>query len=296
MVKYRGSSAFTCSSLRHRWPASCCGGAWMWLGFAVIYGGHDPGRRVPRRHTTRNPPTAASAAAELAAVLRAAGPARALRRDGMDGRVGRPARPRRLGAGEPRPRPVRAPRGDVALALAGRHPVGGITFAALGTNVGHELTHRTPTAAPWSPVAGCSLSRSMPSSPSSTSTGITVASPRRPIPRRRDAANTSMASCCARCSGRRSSAFELERNRLQTLGHGTWSLHNRYLRGWLMSALIVAAFGIGGRCGRRRHLRAVSACRPLGARGRQLFRALRAGRAILTSRSNRATPGIPTSA
>ena len=44
--------------------------------------------------------------------------------------------------------------------------------------------------------------------------------------------------------GQTKSAFELERNRLQTLGHGTWSLHNRYLRGWLMSAAIVAAFGL----------------------------------------------------
>ena len=77
--------------------------------------------------------------------------------------------------------------------------------------------------------------------------------------------------------GQTRSAFELERNRLRTLGHGTWSLHNRYLRGWLMSAAIVAAFVLAAGAAGVVDLRAVGAGRPLGARGRQLLRALRPG-------------------
>ena len=42
--------------------------------------------------------------------------------------------------------------------------------------------------------------------------------------------------------GQTRSAAALERRRLKTLGHATWSIHNRYLRGWLMSALIAGAF------------------------------------------------------
>ena len=114
----RGSWPFTCSPLATL-AGILLGGAWMWLGFVVIYGVMIRGRRVPRRllRGARLPP---SAAAELAALSRAAGPVRALRRDGVDGGIGRPARPRRLGAGRIWHRPVRAPRGHRSLALARR--------------------------------------------------------------------------------------------------------------------------------------------------------------------------------
>ena len=120
----------------------------------------------------------------------------------------------------------------------------GITFAALGTNIGHELTHRTTD--PGAMVAGRWL------------LAITfdaefaiehvyghhrrLATPADPASARRGEHFYSY--LLRSVFGQTQSAFELERNRLQTLGHGTWSLRNRYLRGWLMSALIVAAFGL----------------------------------------------------
>ena len=77
--------------------------------------------------------------------------------------------------------------------------------------------------------------------------------------------------------GQTRSAFELERGRLQKLGHGTWSAHNRYLRGWVMSAALVVAFGACRRPGRCRDLPADGDRGPVRARGRQLLRALRPG-------------------
>ena len=99
-----------------------------------------------------------------------------------------------------------------------------------------------PTAAPCSPVAGCWRSPSMPSSRSSTCTAITAGWRRPPIPPRRVAASISIATCCVRSLASRAVRSNSSASGCDTLGHGTWSLHNRYLRGWLMSAAIVAAF------------------------------------------------------
>jgi alkane 1-monooxygenase len=116
----------------------------------------------------------------------------------------------------------------------------GITFAALGTNVGHELTHRTTDrgamfAGRWllaltfdaefaiEHVYGHHRRLATPADPATARRGEHF-----------------YRYLLRSVTGQSRSAFA--RQRLDTLGHGTWSLHNRYLRGWLMSAAIVAAF------------------------------------------------------
>ncbi len=120
----------------------------------------------------------------------------------------------------------------------------GITFAALGTNIGHELTHRTTDRGAM--VAGRWLLAITFDAEFSIEHVYghhrRLATPADPASARRGEHFYSY--LLRSVLGQTKSAFELERNRLQTLGHGTWSLHNRYLRGWLMSALIVAAFGL----------------------------------------------------
>lgn len=122
----------------------------------------------------------------------------------------------------------------------------GITFAALGTNVGHELTHRTSDRGAM--VAGRWL------------LAITfdaefaiehVYGHHRRLATSEDPASARRGEhfysfLWRSVLGQTKSAFALERQRLQTLGHATWSAHNRYLRGWLMSAAIVGAFAIAG--------------------------------------------------
>lgn len=117
-----------------------------------------------------------------------------------------------------------------------------LTFAAVGTNIGHELTHRTADrgamlAGRWllaltfdaefsiEHVYGHHRRLATPADPASARRGEHFYSflPRSVL-------------------GQTRSAFELERGRLRTLGHGVWSWHNRYLRGWLMSAAIAGAF------------------------------------------------------
>jgi hypothetical protein len=120
----------------------------------------------------------------------------------------------------------------------------GLTFAAVGTNIGHELTHRTidrgaMLAGRWllaltfdaefaiEHVYGHHRRLATPADPATARRGEQF-----------------YAFLVRSVVGQTRSAFDLERGRLETLGLGTWTLHNRYLRGWLMSAVIVAAFGL----------------------------------------------------
>jgi hypothetical protein len=122
----------------------------------------------------------------------------------------------------------------------------GITFAALGTNVGHELTHRTTDRGAM--VAG----RWLLAVTFDAEFAIEhVYGHHRRLATTADPASARRgehfyAFLLRSVAGQTRSAFALENQRLQTLGHGTWSLHNRYLRGWLMSAAIVGAFAMAG--------------------------------------------------
>jgi alkane 1-monooxygenase len=118
----------------------------------------------------------------------------------------------------------------------------GITFAALGTNIGHELTHRTTDR------AAMIVGRWLLALTFDAEFAIEhvyghhrrLATPADPATARRG--EHFYRYLLRSVSGQSLSAFKLEQQRLQTLGRGTWSLHNRYLRGWMMSAAIVVAF------------------------------------------------------
>jgi alkane 1-monooxygenase len=118
----------------------------------------------------------------------------------------------------------------------------GITLAALGTNIGHELTHRTTDR------AAMIVGRWLLALTFDAEFAIEhvyghhrrLATPADPATARRG--EHFYRYLLRSVSGQSLSAFKLERQRLQTLGRGTWSLHNRYLRGWMMSAAIVVAF------------------------------------------------------
>jgi alkane 1-monooxygenase len=118
----------------------------------------------------------------------------------------------------------------------------GITFAALGTNIGHELTHRTTDR------AAMIVGRWLLALTFDAEFAIEhvyghhrrLATPADPATARRG--EHFYRYLLRSVSGQSLSAFRLEQQRLQTLGHGTWSLHNRYLHGWVMSAAIVVAF------------------------------------------------------
>jgi alkane 1-monooxygenase len=122
----------------------------------------------------------------------------------------------------------------------------GITFAALGTNVGHELTHRTTDRGAM--VAG----RWLLAVTFDAEFAIEhVYGHHRRLATTEDPASARRGEhfysfLLRSVIGQTKSAFALERQRLQTLGHATWSAHNRYFRGWLMSAAIVGAFAIAG--------------------------------------------------
>jgi alkane 1-monooxygenase len=122
----------------------------------------------------------------------------------------------------------------------------GITFAALGTNVGHELTHRTTDRGAM--VAG----RWLLAVTFDAEFAIEhVYGHHRRLATSEDPASARRGEhfysfLWRSVIGQTKSAFALEKQRLQTLGHATWSAHNRYLRGWLMSAAIVGAFAIAG--------------------------------------------------
>lgn len=130
-----------------------------------------------------------------------------------------------------------------------QHWLGGIlsaalTFAAVGTNIGHELTHRTTDrvamfAGRWllaltfdaefaiEHVYGHHRRLATPADPATARRGELF-----------------YAFLVRSVAGQTRSAFHLERERLGKLGLPTWSLRNRYLRGWAMSGVIVAAFAL----------------------------------------------------
>jgi Fatty acid desaturase len=125
----------------------------------------------------------------------------------------------------------------------------GLTFAAMGTNIGHELTHRTADRAAMT-VGRWLLAITFDAEFSiehvyghhrRLATAADPASARR--------GEHFYAFLFRSLLGQTRSAAALERQRLDTLGHGFWTVHNRYLRGWLMSAVIVAAFAAAGGAG-----------------------------------------------
>lgn len=120
----------------------------------------------------------------------------------------------------------------------------GLTFAAVGTNVGHELTHRT------SDRAAMFVGRWLLALTLDAEFAIEhvyghharLATPADPATARRG--EHFYAFLVRSIVGQTRSAFRLERDRLERLGRGTWTVHNRYLRGWLMSLAIAVAFGL----------------------------------------------------
>ncbi|HET7204765.1 MAG TPA: alkane 1-monooxygenase [Steroidobacteraceae bacterium] len=128
------------------------------------------------------------------------------------------------------------------------HWLGGIlsaalTFAAVGTNIGHELTHRTSDrgamfAGRWLLALTFDAEFAIEHVYGHHRRLATAADPA--TARRGEHFYGFLVRSVP---GQTRSAFHLERDRLAKLGHPAWSLHNRYLRGWFMSAGIVAAFG-----------------------------------------------------
>ncbi len=128
------------------------------------------------------------------------------------------------------------------------HWLGGIlsaalTFAAVGTNIGHELTHRTSDrgamlAGRWLLALTFDAEFAIEHVYGHHRRLATAADPA--TARRGEHFYAFMARSIV---GQTRSACQLERERLQKYGHAAWSLRNRYLRGWLMSAALVATFG-----------------------------------------------------
>lgn len=128
------------------------------------------------------------------------------------------------------------------------HWLGGIlsaalTFAAVGTNIGHELTHRTTDrgaifAGRWLLALTFDAEFAIEHVYGHHRRLATAADPA--TARRGEHFYRFLVRSIF---GQTRSAFHLERERLEKLGRPAWGPHNRYLRGWLMSAAIVAAFG-----------------------------------------------------
>jgi alkane 1-monooxygenase len=119
-----------------------------------------------------------------------------------------------------------------------------LTFAAVGTNVGHELTHRTTDRAAlcagrWLLALTFDAEFAIEHVYGHHRRLATAADPA--TARRGEHYYAFLARSVV---GQTRSAWQLERERLSRRGLRTWSGHNRYLRGWLMSAAIVAAFGL----------------------------------------------------
>lgn len=221
------------------------GGAWMWLGFAVIYGGtilgdtllgdqfDEPAYRYPWL---------------LNAMLYLALPALALVcfalawMAGSGDLLGFGAWAQsHLGWDLPARREA-----NLAWHWIGGILSSGLTFSALGTNIGHELTHRTTDR------AAMLVGRWLLALTFNAEFSIEhvyghhrrLATPADPASARRG--EHFYRYLLRSVTGQSRSAAQLERKRLETLGHGYWSVHNRYLRGWAMSAALVAAFALAG--------------------------------------------------
>jgi alkane 1-monooxygenase len=221
------------------------GGAWMWLGLAVIYGGTILGDTLlgdsfdepDYRHPWL-----------LNAMLYLALPALALVAFAMAWMAGSGDL---LGFGAWAQSHVGWDLFARREATAAWHWVGGIlscglTFSALGTNVAHELTHRTTDR------AAMLVGRWLLALTFNAEFSIEhvyghhrrLATPADPASARRG--EHFYFYLLRSVTGQSRSAAALERQRLETLGHGFFSVHNRYLRGWLMSAVIIAAFAAAG--------------------------------------------------
>jgi hypothetical protein len=217
------------------------GGAWMWLGFGVIYGAmivgdellgddySEPDYRFP---------------ALLDALLYLAVPTLGLLCFVMAWMAGAGDL---LGFGA-----WALAHGNVDLFAARDasgpiHWLGAIlsaalTFAAVGTNVGHELTHRTTD--PLAMVAG----RWLLAATFDAEFAIEhvyghhrrLATPADPATARRG--EQFYGFLVRSVIGQTRSAWHLERGRLEKLDQPVFGWRNRYLRGWLMSALLVIAF------------------------------------------------------
>ena len=240
-LRFMGVYAFAAATV----AGLLLGGAWMWLGFAVIYGGtilgdallgdsyDEPAYGHPRL---------------LNALLYFSVPVLALLGFAMAWAAGSGDL---LGLGAW----AQANLGWDLLAqreaTTAWHWLGailscGITFAALATNIGHELTHRTTD--PAAMIVGRWLLAITFDAEFSIEHVYghhrRLATPADPASARRG--ESFYVYLQRSVIGQTRSAAALERQRLETLGYGFWSVHNRYLRGWLMSSAIVGAFALAG--------------------------------------------------
>ena len=118
-----------------------------------------------------------------------------------------------------------------------------LTYAAIGTNVGHELTHRTTdrkalVVGRWllAPTFDAEFSIEHVYGHHNR-----LATPRDPASARRG--EQFYAFLLRSVVGQTRSAWALEAGRLRRQGHAVLGWRNRMLRGWLMSLAIVAFFG-----------------------------------------------------
>lgn len=224
------------------------GGAWMWLGFAVIYGGMILGDAL--MGDAHDEPAYARPWL-LNSLLYLSLPALLLVGVAMAWMAGSGDL---LGLGAWTQAQLGWDLFARREATSAWHWIGGIlscglTFAAMGTNVGHELTHRTTdraamTVGRWLLAITFDAEFSIEHVYGHHRRLATVADPA--SARRGEHFYTFLLRSLV---GQTRSAAALERQRLGTLGHGVISVHNRYLRGWLMSAAIVAAFAAAGGAG-----------------------------------------------
>jgi len=118
----------------------------------------------------------------------------------------------------------------------------GISFAAIGTNIGHELTHRTTDRSAM--LAGRWLLALTLDAEFSIEH---VYGHHRRLATAQDPASARRGEqfygfLVRSVSGQTRSAWALETGRLQKLGLGVISWHNRMIRGWLVSGVIAAFF------------------------------------------------------
>ncbi len=217
------------------------GGPWMWLGIAVIYGvmivgdeliGDDfsePAYRHPR---------------VLDALLYLAVPALGLLCFVMAWMAGEGDL---FGFGAWLQATLGHDLGAARAATQPWHWLGGVlsaalTFAAVGTNVGHELTHRTSDrgamfAGRWLLALTFDAEFSI---EHVYGHHRRLATPADPATARRG--EHYYGFLLRSIVGQTRSAFHLERERLGKLGQPVFGWRNRYLRGWAMSGGLVLAF------------------------------------------------------
>jgi alkane 1-monooxygenase len=128
------------------------------------------------------------------------------------------------------------------LAWLGGALSAGWSFAAVGTNIGHELTHRTTDRSAMF-VGRWLLAMTFDAEFSIEHVyghHRRLATAKDPASARRG--EQFYAFMVRSIVGQTRSAWELEAERLDKVGHGVFSIHNRMLRGWAMSAVLAASF------------------------------------------------------